>query len=401
MPFFFHVDLDAFFASVELLDDPGLKGKPVVVGAASSRRGVVSTCSYEARRFGIHSAMPIAEAKRRCPHAIFLPVRMERYAELSARVMAVFSSFTPDVLRVSIDEASIDMTGTERLWGPPIEAARALKRRVSEDTGLTISVGIAPNRYIAKIASGLNKPDGLTFVAPGEEENFMDSLPLEKLWGAGTKTRERLLELGIDTIAKLRSIPEGTLSRFFGKAGGVFLYRCSRGMDPGTYGMEAKSRSVSTETTFEWDVRDRDGIEAVLLGMSEELCARLYEEDLSARSVQLKLRYDDFETVSVRETREGPFLNSQELYEAGLRLFDRKWAGRPIRLIGLGLVNVGSGEAAQGNRFEAEGEAAARKTATVERAAFAAAKRGLGKITRARLVPRPGADKSSGPKKPL
>ncbi len=389
MKTYFHIDLDAFFASVELIDHPELEGKPVIVGGASSRRGVVSTCSYEARRFGVHSAMPIAEARRLCPQGVYLPVRMERYVELSSKVMSVYADFTPDLIRVSIDEANLDMTGTERLWGPPVDAAAAIKLRVRLETGLSISVGIAPNRYLAKIASGIRKPDGLVLVAPGEEEAFMRGLELDKLWGAGVKTRGRLEELGLDTMEKLCSVGRETLCQLFGKAGGDFLYKGSHGQDPGIYGQEPKSRSISAETTFERDVRDRESLESVLLGMAEELCARMYEEGLSSRTVQLKLRYEDFETVGARETLRGPFIGSAGIYDAALRVLNRKWDGRPLRLIGLGLANLGSGETEQGSLFEDESERAAKKSAAVERAVFEASKRGLGKITRARLVAKP------------
>lgn len=389
MPVFFHVDLDAFFAAVEVLDDPSLGGKPVIVGGSHSRRGVVSTCSYEARRFGVHSAMPIGEARRLCPKGIFRPVRMERYAELSSRVMSVFSDFTPDVIRVSIDEASLDMSGTERLWGPHEAAAATIKHRVAADTGLSISIGIASNRYLAKIASGLEKPDGLVLVRQGQEADFMLGLGLDKLWGAGPRTKGRLAELGIDSMATLLSLSAATLASIFGESGGGFLYKVCRGMDPGIYSAEPKSRSISTETTFERDVRDRQTLESVLLGMAEELCARMYEDGLSSRTVVLKIRYDDFETVSARETKPGPFIGSAGIYETAQSLLDRKWEGRPLRLIGLGLANLGVGTAEQGNLFEDDREKVAKRSAAVERAVFAASRRGLGKITRARLVPKP------------
>jgi len=220
----FHVDLDAFFASVEQRDDPSLKGKPVIVGARPGHRGVVSTCSYEARAFGIRSAMPISEAYRRCPGGVYLAPRIGRYAQVSSHVMEVFSSFTPEMQRVSIDEAFLEMTGTERLWGTPEEAARLLKAKVLGKTGLGISIGIAPNRYVAKIASGLRKPDGLVIVAPEGIDAFMLQLPLAKLWGAGEKTQARFRELGILSVAQLASFGEAQLASLFGVAGGAFLY---------------------------------------------------------------------------------------------------------------------------------------------------------------------------------
>ncbi|PKL25370.1 MAG: DNA polymerase IV [Spirochaetae bacterium HGW-Spirochaetae-3] len=385
---FFHIDLDAFFASAEELDDPSLAGKPVVVGAAPGHRGVVSTCSYAARRYGIHSAMPISEAYRLCPEAVFLPVRMARYAELSSRVMAVFQDYTPDVVRVSIDEASMDMSGTERLWGSPSAAAASIRDRVQDEIGLSISIGVAANRYVAKVASGTMKPAGLVVVPEGEEAAFMAALRLKDLWGVGAKTRARLTELGIDSMERLLALSPECVSSIFGNAGGDFIYRAARGIDPGIYGGESKSRSISSETTFETDVVDREYVEGVLLGMAEELVSRLYAEGACSRCAVLKLRYDDFETLSARETRPAPFAGSSGVYEAARGLLERKWNGRPLRLVGLGLAGLDEGGSGQAELFEERGDREAR----VERAGIAAARKGLGKLTRARLVPRPPSD---------
>ncbi len=390
-PVVFHLDLDAFYASVEQLDRPELAGKPVIVGALPGHRGVVSTCSYEARAFGVRSAMPVSEAFRRCPEGNFVPVRMERYVELSRRVMAIFGDFTPDVRRISIDEAFLDMTGTEKLFGPPREAAARLKARVRAETGLTVSAGVAPNRYLAKIASGLGKPDGLTVVEPGGEEAFMARLPLDKLWGAGGKTRERLVEYGIDTVARLAAFPETALAAIFGKAGAAFLWRAARGIDPGIFADEPKSRSASTETTFERDVDDEATLEATLLDLASQLALRAFKEGFSSRTVVLKLRTHDFVTKSSRATREGPVTGLDELYRDGVRLLRKLWNGAPVRLIGLGLANLDEGAGAQGELFAPEGE----KRARVERAVFELEAKGKGTVTRARLVG-PGAPKPRG-----
>ncbi len=391
MSVFFHIDLDAFFASVEVLDNPDLAGKPVIVGGATSHRGVVSTCSYEARKFGVHSAMPVAEARRLCPQAVFLPVRMSRYLELSSRVMAIFGDYTPDMVRVSVDEASLDMTGTERLWGPPAMAANSIRARVAEGTGLSISIGVAANRYVAKVASGLQKPAGLVIVEPGSEAAFMLGLRLKDLWGAGPKTRARLLELGIDSVERLAHMSSSSLLSLFGKAGGVFLQAIAHGIDPGIYDGEPASSSISTETTFEHDVSDRQAIESTLMAMSEELVGRLLEQKASSRCAVLKIRYDDFETVSMRETRPGIFSSSGALYHASLALLAKKWDGRPLRLVGLGLAGLGDETVAQGELFEERDDRSAR----IDRAAFEAARRGLGKLTKARLVPKPTPKKPS------
>jgi DNA polymerase-4 len=384
MKTFFHVDIDAFFAAVELIDDPSLAGRPIIVGASPGHRGVVSTCSYEARKFGVRSAMPISEAARRCPSAVFLPVRMARYAEFSTRVMGLLGAFTPDLIRVSIDEASLDMTGTGRIWGAPEAAARKLKKRVQSETGLSVSVGVASNRYIAKLAAGFRKPDGLVLVPEGEEADFMATLELKDLWGAGAKTRERFDELGIRSVQDLRSLSEGMLSSLFGKAGGDFLYKVCRGIDPGIYSSEPKSRSMSTETTFDRDVTDMETLECVLLGMSMELSLRMYEAGQSSRCLALKLRYEDFETLGVRQTMDGPFLNADGIFDAARLLLGKRWNGRPIRLIGIGLCALEDGIGRQALLFEPEDA----RVSKVEKAAFDAGRKGLGKITRASLLPR-------------
>jgi DNA polymerase-4 len=389
----FHIDLDAFFASVEQKDDPSLKGKPVIVGARPGRRGVVSTCSYEARAYGIRSAMPISEAFRRCPDGVYLPPRMDRYAEISAHVMEVFSSFTPEVQRVSIDEAFLDMTGTERLWGRPEEAARSLKTRVFERTELSISIGIAPNRYVAKIASGLRKPNGLVIVAAESVEAFMLDLPLSKLWGAGEKTQERFRELGIASVAQLASLGEAQLVSLFGKAGGAFLYGAARGrdwgmMDPG----EPASRSISAETTFERDCSDRDCVEAVLMSLSEELAYRLWAQGSKSRILVLKLRLRDFTTVTRRRARESYYLSSSEAFGDALSLLERAWDGRTeIRLLGLCFADLATDDAAtQGELFADEGSlpGGSERQRKAQDAIFEIERKGLGKVTRARLIGR-------------
>ena len=390
-PLIFHVDLDAFFASVEQLDDPSLRGKPVIVGAAPGHRGVVSTCSYEARAFGVRSAMPISEAVRRCPQGVYLPVRMSRYAEISERVMGIFGSFTPDLRQISVDEAFLDMTGTERLWGRPAEAAMLLKSRVREETGLGISVGVAPNHYLAKIASGLRKPDGLVLVEPGGEEAFMLSLPLAKLWGAGEKTQERFRELGILSVAQLSGIGRETMRSLFGKAGGDFLYEAARGRDPGMFGGEPGSRSMSCETTFERDVSDRESLESVLMGLADELAFRLWSEKARSRALVLKLRFHDFTTISRHSRRASPYATADEAYRDALALLEKAWDGRTeIRLIGLGFADLElGGDLGQGELFAAGSE----KRKKAEEAIFEIERSGRGRVRRARLIDKDGRGK--------
>lgn len=396
-PVVFHVDIDAFFASVEQLDHPEYAGRPVVVGAAPGGRGVVSTCSYEARRYGIHSAMPISQAYARCPKAIFLPVRMGRYKELSDRVMGIFGDFTPELRQLSVDEAFLDMTGTGRLFGPPKIAAAALKDAVRAGTGLSVSVGIARNRYVAKMASALSKPDGLLEVAPGDEASFVAALPLDRLWGVGEKTRQRLLELGLNSVKGIAALSPEALKTMLGEGSGGFLYRAVRGMDPGIFSDQPKSRSMSTERTFQQDVTDRDCLEALVLSMAHELAERLMAEGLESRVVQIKLRYADFTTLGGRETLSRKVACADDIREAALELLDRKRdPDRPVRLLGVGLANLeppGKGE--QGELF---GDRDIRKS-KVERAVLdLKVERGL-ELVKARLLSpgRPGGGAARDP----
>ena len=383
----FHADLDAFFASVEQVDKAEYKGKPVVVGAQPGKRGVVAACSYEARGFGIHSAMPISRASRLCPHAIFLPVRMDRYREVSALVMSIFGDFTPDVRRISIDEAFLDVTGTERLFGSPEDTARKLKARVRAETGLTVSIGAAGNRYIAKIASAHSKPDGLLVVAAGVEEYFLEKLPLRAMWGIGGKTLERLSELGLDSVTRIRSVPEKTLQSMLGVSCGNFLFNAVRGVDPGIFPDETRSRSISSETTFEQDVSDSEILESTILGMAQELMFRLLEEGFRSKTIHLKLRYDDFETLSAQETLSRWIISTDDINAAVLGLLARKRdRKRPIRLIGVGLGNLECDSGiVQNELFEGSSERSSR----VERAVLELRKKKGALVTRARLVAAP------------
>jgi DNA polymerase-4 len=353
-PIFFHADLDAFFASVEQSDRPELKGRPVIVGAAPGRRGVVSACSYEARKFGVRSALPVSQAVRLCPGGVFLPVRMDRYIEVSREVMQVLKETAPDFSQVSIDEAFMDFSGTERLLGPPEEIAASLKEKIRSGFGLTISIGIAPNRYLAKMASQFRKPDGLFRVMPGEAEAFLDRLTPADLWGVGKKTAERLAELNLTTVPALRGLSAVMLTTMFGRAGGAFLFGAVRGHDPGFFTGETKSRSLSSETTFETDRRDVAGLKKVLLGLAHEVMFRLLDEGCQAKTVVLKIRLDNFETVQAQTTRKHWFCSEEELYAAAVELLGKKWNGKtPIRLLGLGLSGITAGKTqVQGELFE-------------------------------------------------
>jgi DNA polymerase-4 len=353
---FFHVDLDAFFASVEIRDNPQLDGKPVIVGALPGHRGVVSACSYEARKYGVRSAMPISQAFRRCPQGVYLVPRMERYLECSEQVMAILEQYTPELQRISIDEAFLDMSGTERLLGPALEVARGLKKRVREEAGLTLSIGIAPNKYLAKLASEAGKPDGLRQVLPGGEIAFLDSLPLSKLWGVGEKTRQRLQELNITDIPQLRAVPDGILRASMGEASSRYLHDAVRGLDPGIYSPTPRSRSVSNETTFETDQKSGEAVRRTLLELSEQVMYRLMREGLKSNTVVLKLRFHDFTTTHAQRTVRHWLTSSDEVYRLALELLALRWNGStPIRLVGVGTDNVvGREEAVQQELFEDE-----------------------------------------------
>jgi len=351
---FFLVDLDAFFASVEIRDNPALAGKPVIVGALPGHRGVVSACSYEARKFGVHSAMPISQAYRRCPQGVYLVPRMERYSELSEKVMSILGEYTPHLQRISIDEAFLDMSGTERLLGPPLAVGRKIKERVRSELGLALSIGIAPNKYLAKLASEAGKPDGLLQVLPGGEMQFLDGLPLAKLWGVGEKTRLRLQELNITTIPELRRAPEDVLRSMMGEASGNYLYRVVRGEDPGIYSLAPKSRSVSNETTFETDQKGAEAIRRTILELAEQVMYRLMREGLKSNTAVLKLRFADFTTTHAQRTVRHWLTSSDELYRLCLELLGQRWNGStPVRLVGVGTDNVvGGQEVVQQELFE-------------------------------------------------
>jgi DNA polymerase-4 len=336
-PVVFHVDLDAFYASVEVLDDPSLAGRPVIVGALPGHRGVVSACSYEARKFGVHSAMPISQAHRRCPQAVFLPVRMERYLEVSRHVMTILERFTPHLQQISVDEAFLDMTGTERLFGPPLATGARLKEEVRRDAGLAITVGIGPNKFVAKMATNAAKPDGLREVTAEGIDEFLEGLKLKDLWGVGAKTLERLSELAIGTMAQLRALSEPELAGLLGKGAAAFLCRASHGIDPGIFGEEPQSRSLSAETTFETDRKDRSSVERALLELCHQVAFRMLDEGWQSKTAVLKLRFHDFTTTTAQKTIGHWITSTEELYAVTRALLAARWdGGMPVRLIGAG-----------------------------------------------------------------
>lgn len=335
----FHVDMDAFFAAVEIRDDPSLRGKPVVVGGGG-RRGVVAAASYEARRYGCHSAMPTALALRKCPHAIVLPPRGEVYGEVSAQVFAIFGRYSPSVEPLSIDEAFLDMHGTERLLGPPREAAERLRADVRRETGgLTCSIGISAVKFIAKIASGRRKPDGLTFVAAGEELAFLHPLPIEDLWGIGPKTAERLHGFGVRTIGDLAQLSVARLEGWFGESGRR-LHALAHARDARSVEPHRLRKSIGHEDTFAEDLRGHDALTRSLLSQATRVADRLVAQGLRGRRVQLKIRDTDFKTETRQVVLPEPSASAAVIYRAACELLDGvAWQGRAFRLTG---VSVGA-----------------------------------------------------------
>src|SRR5579864_141765 len=336
----FHVDMDAFFVSVEELYDPSLKGKAVVVGGQRNERGVVSAASYEARKFGVHSAMPLRTAAKHCPHAIFVDGHPERYRECSEKVFKVLSAFTPQVEMASIDEAYLDMTGTERLHGPPLKAANNLHRRMKTETGLNCSVGIGGSRLVAKVSSGQAKPNGLLWIISGEEAKFLAPLDVREIPGVGKVMETHLHALGIKKVGDLARLEESELSQRFGKWG-LALAGKARGEDAGGWfdsevGADIDAKSISHEHTYNEDTADPDRIESTLMRLSEMVGRRLRESGFYARTIQLKLRYKDFTTLTRAHTLASPTQLDTEIFEQIRALFRKNWrAGMPVRLLGV------------------------------------------------------------------
>lgn len=336
----FHVDMDAFFVSVEELLNPSLKGKAVVVGGQKDERGVVSAASYEARKFGVHSAMPLRTAAKLCPHAIFLNGHPDLYREHSHKVHDVLQDFSPAVEMASVDEAYVDMTGTEKLLGPPLHAAHKLHQKMKERTGLNCSVGIGSSRLMAKICSDQAKPNGLLYVLPGQEAQFLAPLDVGKIPGVGKVTRARLNDMGITVIGDLLRFPESALEQNFGKWG-VALAGKARGEDAGSWfegevGEDWAAKSISHEHTFGEDTRDMGKIEATLAHLCELVGRRLRDHGFAARTIQLKLRYSDFHTITRAHSLREPTQVDTEIFAIVRKLFHENFESvKAVRLVGV------------------------------------------------------------------
>src|SRR3954452_23411018 len=359
-----HADMDAFFAAVEQRDNPELRGKPVIVGGGGPNdRGVVSTASYEARVFGVRSAMPLRTAAALCPQGIFVPVNGHKYSEVSKQVMAIFRRFSPLVEPLSIDEAFLDLTGTDQLFGSGEEAARQLKQAVHAETELTVSVGVAANRLVAKIASDLRKPDGLVVVAPGDEATFLAPLKIERLWGVGAKTRQSLAELGVTTIGDLANLPQNVLVRRYGQHGRDLSLR-ARGVGETVVGGHDAAKSVSQEHTYDVDTSDWQVLEQTLLALSEGVAGRLRATNIMCSTVTVKIRNSAFETITRQRTLADPTDMGDVICRVAVELSRREVRGQRIRL--LGVAASGLAEQRQLALFDESGDRRRRATAAAD-----------------------------------
>jgi nucleotidyltransferase/DNA polymerase involved in DNA repair len=379
-----HVDMDAFYAAIEQRDRPELRGKPVIVGAnplGGRGRGVVSTASYEARRFGVGSAMPISEAYRLCPKGVYLPVDMEKYAQVSRQVMGILRRFTDAVEPISIDEAFLDVTGSRRVFGSGEEIARRLKDAVRRETELTASVGVAASKLVAKVASDIEKPDGLVVVAPGGEAAFLAPLPIRRLWGVGPKTEERLAKLGVRTIGDLTALDPALLERRMGSHGHDLL-RLARGEDDRPVVSEAEeAKSIGHEHTYDADTADPARLRQTLLGLADAVAGRLRRHGLKGRTITLKYRDEDFKTKTHAETLPSPTDSGNDIFRVAERLLADVHGRKKVRLLGI----YASGFGAAGGQLDLfdEGPAPADLVRDTIKERF-----GEGAVTRASLLGR-------------
>jgi len=342
-PSILHVDMDAFFVSVELLDRPELRGKPVVVGGQPDQRGIVSTASYEARKYGIHSAMPLRTAGRLCPHAIFLEPRHHLYSEWSDRVAAILAKYSPVVEMASVDEAYLDLAGTERLQGPPLAVADALLREITGTTGLPCSAGLARTRLVAKVASDQAKPRGLVWVPPESEEAFLAALDVRRIPGIGKVTEAALKSAGIEKVGQLAAASLEKLEQEFGRWG-TALYRKARGGDTYEFFVDAEPKSISHNRTFSDDTQDRELLDATLSLLCQKAMKRLREASLSASTVTVTIRYKGFETITRAHTLREPTHLDPIVFDAVKKLFDRRCdRARKVRLVGVALSSFTHG----------------------------------------------------------
>jgi DNA polymerase-4 len=349
-----HVDMDAFYASVEARERPELLGRAVIVGGNPAGRGVVSAANYEARKFGVHSAMPSAQARRKCPQAVFLPPRIGYYAQVSRQIREVFFQFTPLVEPLALDEAFLDVSGSVGLFGSPVEIGRMIKQKIHEQTRLVASVGVAPNKFLAKVASDLDKPDGFVIVAADAVQEFLDPLPVTRLWGVGRVSNRALERLDIRTIGQLRRLPQEVLGDCFGNFG-EHLWRLAHGIDDRPVVPDREAKSISHETTFEIDVSDRSVQRAQLMTLTEQVARRVREHAFRARTVHLKVRFADFRTITRSHTLGEPTDLTDRFWDRVARMLETAVpSGRPVRLVGMGVSGFDTSGNLQQELFDEE-----------------------------------------------
>ncbi len=332
-----HIDMDAFFASVEQLDNPELRGKPVGVGSLH-KRSVLSAASYEARKFGVHSAMPVHQALKRCPQLQVVPGNRARYKEISQKVMDVLGNYSPVVEKASIDEAYLDITGTEKLFGTPLQVARSIKKDILQATGLTASVGIAPVKFLAKIASDLNKPDGISIIEEEQVQEFLKQLPVEKIPGVGKKALPKLRMFGVRYAADLRRYPADFWKERFGERG-LVLFEKGAGIDPTPVTVSSPIKSSSAENTFGEDISDKNILKTLLLKQSERIAADIRRHGIKGRTITLKIKFPDFRQITRSRTLETRTSHAGTIYKTGCELLDSEGVIGPVRLIGIGISN--------------------------------------------------------------
>lgn len=337
-----HVDMDAFFASVEQLDNPDLRGKPVIVGGQSCR-GVVSTCSYEARCYGVHSAMSMAEARKLCPHGEYVPVRMRRYQEVSKKIMSIFHDFTPLVEQLSIDEAFLDVSGMEKLYHNTEEIGWLIKKRIAAETGLTASVGLAPNKFLAKMASDLQKPDGFTIIRHAEAAKFIADFPVTKIFGIGRMAEKSLLQYGIATIGQLAAAENNVLKKVFGKNADS-VHCLAQGIDERPVVTESVPKSIGRETTFTQDLFTEEQCRRELLKLSGQTGFRLRSKGYSGHTLTLKVKFTDFRIVTRSITSETDICCDEEIYALAVKLLHEVDLKKGIRLLGVTVSNLSEGD---------------------------------------------------------
>ena len=334
-----HVDMDAFYAAVEVLDDPSLRGLPLIIGAPDGR-SVVSSASYEARRYGVRAAMPVSQAIRLCPSARIVLPHFHRYQEVSRQVMAIFESFTPLVEPLSVDEAFLDVQGVRRLWGSPARIAELIRQRVLDEVGITCSVGVAATKHVAKMASTISKPDGMLVVAAKDTLDFLAPRPVRAMWGVGPKAAEALEARGIRTVQDVREAPREMIDRAVGAALSARLAQLAMGQDPRAVDTERVEKSIGHEETFDTDIRDRDFLRAELLRLADRVAARLRRADWETATVAIKIRFDDFRTLSRSVTLSEPTAVGQRIGEAAQTLFEQIDRRDPVRLVGVRAENL-------------------------------------------------------------